>query len=230
MKWLFYLLLIANILIFAYARLGAGNGDAQSAHQPFNADKIKLLREMPAAPALKPVAKLETTITTMAAKPAVCLEWGSFAGEEQARAQQALEQLQLGERLVSRSVEEGATYWVYIPPLKTRKDAEKKIAELKARGVTEYFLVPDGPSKNVISLGIFKSEELANNYLASLQTKGVLTAIISERTHAAKRTLFQIRDAGEQVAIKLGELQRDFPGSEVRTVECPRLEAAAAAR
>lgn len=230
MKWLFYLLLVANILIFTYVQLGAGNGNAQSAHPPFHADKIKLLREVPSAPALKPVAKLETAITTMAAKPAVCLEWGSFAGEEQARAQQGLEQLQLGEKLGSRSVEEGATYWVYIPPLKTRKDAEKKIAELKARGVTEYFLVQDGPSKNAISLGIFKSEELANNYLASLQTKGVLTVIISERTHVVKRILFQISDAGEQVAMKLGELQRDFPGSEVRTVECPRLEAAAAAR
>lgn len=229
MKWLFYLLLIANAVIFAYARLDAGNSNAQSAHPPFNADKIKLLREMPAAPILKPVAKLETAITAEAVKP-VCLEWGSFAGEEQMRAQRALEPLQLGEKLGSRSVEEGATYWVYIPPLKTRKDAEKKIAELKSRGVTEFFLVPDGASKNAISLGIFKSEELAKNYLAKLQTKGVLTAIISERGHAAKRTLFQVRDVGDQVVMKFGELQRDFPGSEVRTIECPSLGAAAAAR
>ncbi len=226
MKWIFYLLLLANVVFFAYTQLGAGNGDAQFAHQ-LNVDKIKLLKpgEMPAAPAMKPVAKLETMITTMVAKPVVCLEWGSFASEEQARAQQALDKLQLGVKFGSRSVEEGTTYWVYIPPLKTKKDAENKIGELKALGIGEYFVMQDNsPWRNAISLGVFKSEELARNYLAKLQAKGVKSAVIGERNLQVKRTLFQIRDAGGALANKLAELQRDFPGSELKTVDCPKLE------
>ena len=232
MKWIFYLLLLANVVFFAYTQLDAGNGNAQYAHQ-LNVDKIKLLKpgEIPAAPAMKPVAKLETKITTTAAKPVVCLEWGSFAGEEQARAQQALDKLQLGVKLGNRVVEEGTTYWVYIPPLKTKKDAENKIGELKALGIGEYFLMQDNsPWRNAISLGVFKSEELARNYLAKIQAKGVKAAVIGERNLQVKRTLFQIRDAGGELANKLAELQRDFPGSELKAVDCPNPESTSASR
>ena len=231
MKWIFYLLLLANVVFFAYTQLDAGNGNAQYAHQ-LNVDKIKLLKpgEMPAAPAMKPVAKLETKITTTVAKPVVCLEWGSFAGEEQARAQQTLDKLQLGAKLGSRAVEEGTTYWVYIPPLGSKKDAEKKISEIKASGVTEYFLVQDGQWKNAISLNLFKNEDLARKYLAELQTKGVKSAVIGERGHQGKRTSFQIRDAGGELANKLAELQRDFPGSELKAVDCPNPESTSTSR
>jgi hypothetical protein len=228
-KWIFYLLLLANVVFFAYTQLDAGNGNAQFAHQ-FNVDKIKLLKPEE-TPAMKPVAKLETMITTTAAKPVVCLEWGSFAGEEQARAQQALDKLQLGAKLGSQVVEEGTTYWVYIPPLKTKKDAENKISELKALGIGEYFLMQDNsPWRNAISLGVFKSEELARNYLAKIQAKGVKAAVIGERNLQVKRTLFQIRDAGGDLANKLAELQRDFPGSELKAVDCPNPESTSVSR
>ncbi|MFI4922120.1 MAG: SPOR domain-containing protein [Burkholderiales bacterium] len=229
MKWIFYLLLLANVVFFAYTQLDAGNGSAQFAHQ-FNVDKIKLLKPEE-TPAMKPVAKMETMIITTAAKPVVCLEWGSFASEEQARAQQALDKLQLGAKLGSRVVEEGTTYWVYIPPLKTKKDAENKISELKALGIGEYFLMQDNsPWRNAISLGVFKSEELARNYLAKIQAKGVKSAVIGERNLQVKRTLFQIRDAGGELANKLAELQRDFPGSELKAVDCPNPESTSVSR
>jgi len=231
-KWIFYLLLLTNIVFFAYTHLNAGNGRAQFAQQ-FNIDKIKLLKpgEMPAAPAIKPAAKLETMITTTATKPVVCLEWGSFASEEQTRAQQALDKLQLGAKLGSRVVEEGTSYWVYIPPLKTKKDAENKISELKALGIGEYFLMQDNsPWRNAISLGVFKNEELARNYLAKIQAKGVKAAVMGERNLQVKRTLFQISDAGGELANKLAELQRDFPGTELKTVDCPKPESTNASR
>ncbi|MGH8750567.1 MAG: SPOR domain-containing protein [Burkholderiales bacterium] len=228
MKWLFYFLLLVNVGCFAYMQLGNGG---ETTHAPFNAGKIKLFdpKETPAA-ALKPAAKMETAIATVAARPSICVEWGGFAAEDQARARATLDQLQLGDKLGSRNLEEGATYWVLIPPVKTKADAEKKIAELKARGVSEYFLMPDGPTKYAISLGIFKSEELATSHLANLQAKGVRSATITERTPPVTRTLYQIRDAAEPVIARLTELQHEFPGSEVKTVDCSRLETAAAPR
>ncbi|HEY6281495.1 MAG TPA: SPOR domain-containing protein [Burkholderiales bacterium] len=222
MKSLFYLLLLANIAIFAYMQLVAGrNGEAPLAHRQFYSEKIKLLNpnEVLTVPVLKPTVKLENS--PAAAKPLACLEWGVFSGIELARAQDALDNLQLGDKLSQRSSEETVGYWVYIPPLKTKKDAENKIDELKARGITEYFLMQDNsPWRNAISLNVFKSEELARKYLEKLHEKGVKSAVIGERNHQIKRTLFQIHDAGEALAIKLDELQRDFPGSELKAVAC----------
>lgn len=222
MKWLFYLLLLANVVFFAYMQLVTGdNGEAALVRRQFNAEKIKLLNpnEVLTIPVLKPAVKLENA--PAAARPAACMEWGVFSGTDLARAQDALDKLQLGESLSLRSSEETVGYWVYIPPLKTKKDAENKIAELKALGIGEYFLMQDNsPWRNAISLGVFKSEELARNYLAKLQEKGVKSAVIGERGHQVKRTLFQIRDAGDALATKLAELQRDFPGSELKAVEC----------
>ena len=231
MKWLFYLLLLANIAFFAYMQMAAGgNGEVLFAHQQFYAEKIKLLnpKEVLTVPVLKPAAKLENA--PAAAKPPACLEWGAFSGTELARAQDALNKLQLGDRLSQRTSEETAGYWVYIPPLKTKKDAENKIAELKASGVTEYFLVQDGQWKNAISLNLFKNEELAKNYLDTLQRKGVRSAVIGERSHVVKRTLFQIRDAGGKLTNTLAELQHDFPSSELKTVDCAQLESTSASR
>jgi hypothetical protein len=221
-KSLFYLLLLANIAFFGYMQLMAGrNGEVPLAHRQFYSEKIKLLNpnEVLTVPVLKPAVKLENA--PAAAKPPACLEWGAFTGPELARAQDALDKLQLGDRLSQRNSEETVGYWVYIPPLKTKKDAENKIGELKALGIGEYFLMQDNsPWRNAISLGVFKSEELARNYLAKLQAKGVKSAVIGERNHQIKRTLFQIRDAGEALANKLDELQRDFPGSDLKAVAC----------
>ncbi|MGH8710818.1 MAG: SPOR domain-containing protein [Burkholderiales bacterium] len=232
MKWIFYLLLLANVVFFAYMQLVAGgNDEAQLTRQQFHAEKIKLLNPKDAftAPVLKSAVKLENAPAVD--KSPACLEWGAFSGVELARAQNALDKLQLGDRLSQRTSEETVGYWVYIPPLNTKKDAESKIGELKALGIGEYFLMQDNsPWRNAISLGVFKSEELARNYLAKLQAKGVKSAVIGERNHQIKRTLFQIRDAGGALANKLAELQRDFPGSELKTEDCPKLESTSASR
>ena len=231
MKWIFYLLLLANVVFFAYMQLIAGgNDEAQLTRQQFHAEKIKLLNPTEAFtdPVLKLAAKLENA--PAAAKSPACLEWGAFSGAELARAQNALDKLQLGDRLSQRTSEETVSYWVYIPPLKTKKDAENKIDELRASGVTEYFLVQDGQWKNAISLNLFKNEELAKNYLDTLQRKGVRSAVIGVRSHVVKRTLFQIRDAGGTLANKLAELQRKFPSSELKTVDCAQLESTSASR
>ena len=107
MKWLFYLLLLANIVFFAYMQLVAGgNGEALLAHRQFYSDKIKLLnpKEAFTVTVLKPAVKLENA--PAAAKPPACLEWGAFSGTDLARAQDALDKLQLGDRLSQRTSEE----------------------------------------------------------------------------------------------------------------------------
>lgn len=213
MRWMFILLLLANIGFAAYIQfLPEQSGDAQLVRQQIHPEKIKLLSPSQPPPVPdKPAAKLMA-----------CLEWGGFAGNELARAEAALAKLELGDKLTQRSLEETTGYWVYIAPLKTKQDAEKKITELKGLGITEYFLVQEGSKwRNAISLGIYKTEEAAKKKLDDLQEQGVKSAVTGERGDLVRQVMFVIRNPAEPAQAKLVELQQSFPGSELKSVICP---------
>lgn len=209
-KWLFFLLLSANAAFAVYLYFGpTRGGETQVMQQQINPERIKLLAEGPAAARPAPKA------------PAACVEWGAFAGNEMTRAEAALAGLRLGDKVSQRSVERAVGFWVYIPPLKTRPDADRKIGELKNRSVTDYFLVQDSPKwRNAISLGIFSTREAAESHLNELKEKGVKSAIVGERSDLVKHVLFLIREPGEAITAKLVELQREFPGSELKAAGC----------
>ena len=215
MRLLFFILLLANGVFFAYARLGPGaqaNGDAQIVSQQLNREKIRLLTsDQVSALARKPEPP------KVAAVPTVCLEWGPLTGAEPARAEQVLESLALGAKLTQRRQEDVASFWVYVPPLASRQSATQKAAEFKRLGVDDYFVVPDDPKwRNAISLGVFKTEDAAKARLAALRTKGVKIATVGARETQQGRTYFQVRDASPAVAARLNELKQGFAGSEVR--------------
>ena len=151
----------------------------------------------------------------------VCMEWGDFSGTDLKRSEAALSALQLGNKLSQRQIEHSIGYWVYIPPLKDKTAVSQKIAQLKVRGIDEYFVVQDkGPWLNAISLGIFKTPEAAQHFLNELRTKDVRSAKTGERNNKFKTTLFVLNDLTNEAAAKLAEIQKDFPGSELKNVPC----------
>ena len=217
MRLLFFILLLANGVFFAYAWFGAGaqaNGDAQLLAQQLNPGKIRLLAgDQVGALTRKPEPP------KVAAAPAACLEWGGLLGADVVRAEQALEPLALGAKLTPRKQEDVTGFWVYVPPLASRQAATQKAGEFKRLGVDDYFVVPDDPKwRNAISLGVFKTEEAANARLAALRAKGVRSATVGAREAQPGKTYFQVRDANPAVAAKLNELKQGFAGTEVR--EC----------
>lgn len=150
-----------------------------------------------------------------------CMEWGEFSGTDLARSEKALAGLKLGEHLAQRTVEYASGYWVYIPRLNNQAAVHKKIAQLKALGVKDYFVVQEPPLwVNVISLGVFKTEEAAKNFLVSLGKKGVRTANVGERKHKLKFTVFVLNHIDAEAENKLVALQKDFASSELTTVAC----------
>ncbi len=214
MRTVFFILVLANVALFAFARFGGGaeaNGEAQIIGQQLNPEKIHLL---------VPEQVSALTRKSEPPKPAtVCLEWGAFAGADAARAGQALEPLGLGARLTQRRQEEVAAYWVYIAPLASRQAATQKAGELKRLGVDEYFVVPDDPKwRNAISLGVFKTEEAAKARLDALRAKGVKSASVGARDTQLSKIYFQVREANSTITAKLNELIQGFAGTEVR--EC----------
>ena len=215
MRLVFLLLLLANVGFYAYAFVarppdGAQNGLAQL---QINADRIRLLG---------PAGSARPAAPPPAAPAAACLEWGLVAGADVARADAAISRLGLAPDRVQRVVAGAGGYWVYMPPLKTRAEVSRKVAELKQLGVTEMFVVQDpAPLRNAISLGIFKSEEGAQKFLEGLRAKGVSSAVAARRENFLRQFAYFVREPPEAAVATPAELQREFPGTDIRAVECP---------
>lgn len=224
MKWILALLLVVNVAFFVVMRLASDHGaDARQEHEPVKAEKIKLLAELDK----KPDSMEKSGETAGAAKPDVCLEWGFFSGDGAKRAAQALEKLQLGSKQMQHKGESPKDFWVYISPRKTLLEAQNKMAELKSLGIQDSFVVPDGAKwKYAISLGTFPSAESAAKHLEQLRAKGVKSAIIGPRSQEADAVVFQIRDARDSAAATLAKLKLDFPGSELKAMECRKPDGA----
>jgi len=225
---LFLLLILANLAYFAYSRValeGAGSGNQVSQLQ-INPDRIKLLKAAGGALPETPPAAAKS-IPPAAPKPApavpaACLEWGIFAGPNVARAEGALAQLELPAGQVERVVTDAGGYWVHIPPLKTKAEVDRKARELRDLGVTEFLVVQDaGQWRNAISLGIFRTDEAAQTFLARLKQQGVRSAIAARRENFLKQVAFHVREPDEASVAQVTALQQEFPGSEVKAVPCP---------
>jgi hypothetical protein len=185
-------------------------------HESYHAEQIRLLPEADLTPAQPPAP--------LAAPPQICLEWGIFSKPELARAQSALKPLQLGEGAITvRSTPEKASkYWVYIPPLKSRPEAQKKQEELKGLGIEESLVMQDNNKwRHAISLGVFSTQEAADKYLAELRTKyNVKSAKSGPRTLDDGHASMLIRASGANLEADLVKLKLDFPGTELKAVPC----------
>lgn len=231
-RMLLLLLLLTNIGFFAYHRLLSGTDEAaaQIAALQISPEKIVPV----AVEAVSSVAPATTTATIPAAPAAVsplpaaiavptsCAEWGVFAGAEVARADAALAALGLPAGTTQRRVMEVDGYWVHMAPLKTKGEIDRKVGELKALGVTEFFVVTDaGPWRNAVSLGLFKNEDAAKSELERLRARGVRSAMITRRERFLKQVAFVLSDPAAATIARLTELQKDFPAAEIKTGSCP---------
>ncbi|PWB48011.1 MAG: hypothetical protein C3F18_11655 [Nitrosomonadales bacterium] len=223
MRWLFALLLIANIAFFAVMQLPQGStaSDSMANHAPYHAEKIRLLPEADLTRA-QPVEAQPPE--QPAAATQVCLEWGIFSKQELARAQNALKTLQLGENAIAvRSAPEKASkYWVYIPPLKSRTEAQKKLEELKGLGIEDSLVMQDNNKwRHAISLGVFSTQEAADKYLAELRARDVKSARSGPRALDDGQSSMLIKASGTNLEAGLVKLKQDFPGTELKAVPCP---------
>jgi len=213
MRALFFVLVLANLLFFGWhsGYLGPGEekkGEPERLAAQITPEKIRLVA---ADPARRGDAK---------GRPGTCVEWGSFPSQEAERAQTVLAGLALGDRVNSRQVQETALWWVFMPPQGNKANADKKTEELTRLGITDYFVVADeGPNRWAISLGVFRTEEAARNYLASMNSRGVKTARVGERETRVQKTMFQIRNTDEPLRARLQEIRKDFPGIDMH--DCP---------
>lgn len=224
MRIVFFLLMLANLGFFAWAYLGSGRAsdEPQLVEQQLNPQDIKLLNPGQvaklAAERAKQVAERPKALPR--ASVAACLELGGFNPGDAVRVQQALEPLALGSRLAQRRVEEAASYWVFMPPLRNAQAANLKAAELRKLGVEDFFVVQqDAKLRFAISLGVFKTEEAANARLAELRKKGVRTARVGAKETSVQKVYFSVKEVPDALAARLNDLKQGYSGTELR--DCP---------
>jgi hypothetical protein len=68
-------------------------------------------------------------------------------------------------------------YWVYIPPLPSRKEAKSVARKLKRSKLKDYYVVLSGNTKNSISLGHFKEPEYANRRAKKVRDLGFAASV-----------------------------------------------------
>lgn len=211
-RTVFLLLVLANAVFYAYAYVARERDTARRAgpELQINADKIRIVRRPDAASGVPVTA------------PAACLEWGVLIGPDVARANAGLAQLELPEASIHRVVTDVSGYWVYMPPQNTPAAIDKKLQELRALGVTETDVVQEPPQwRTAISLGIFKTEAAAVNFLEGLKAKGVRTAVTGQREALLKQAVYFVREPAPEIVAKMAELQQAFPGSQIKAGQCP---------
>ncbi|MGA0025604.1 MAG: SPOR domain-containing protein [Burkholderiales bacterium] len=216
MRIFFLLLVLANIGFFAYHHFLAADDEA--------ARQIAALQISPEK--IRPVsAATLSAVTTAAPQISACAEWGPFAGPDIARADAALVSLALPVNATQRRVSDVDGYWVHMPPQKTRADVDRKVGELKALGITEFFVVTEaGQWRNAISLGLFKSEAAAEAELERLRARGVRSALVTRREKFLRQAVFFVREPDAATIARLTELNRDFTAAEIRAGSCPAAE------
>jgi hypothetical protein len=208
MRVFVFLLILANLLFFAWARgyLGGAEPDALRSGSQLRPDQIRIVsNDQPpdekkrASGAPDETGPASVTPPTTPVEPSddeVCFMLSDLT-QTMADSLEHLFAEKLPEfKLLRVAMPGSSTYWVHIPPFRTRREAENRVDELKRLGIKEYFIMQDGGDSYAISLGLFSTPGAAESTLAALREKGVRQARMIERPR--KSFLSQIEFLGPE--------------------------------
>lgn len=169
--------------------------------------------EVPAAPAA-PVANAPDLIA--------CVQAGPFNAADARRFESRIANLDLAARQTRVAVpfQEVSSRLVYLPPNGGREGAQRRAAELKERGVENFYIMQgDSPLRWAISLGVFKTDSAAQKLVAQLQRQGVRGVQVLPRGPQVQRPAYQYRAIEPAVRTQLQRITGDYPGADLRTCE-----------
>lgn len=237
MKTVVFLLILGNLLFYAYSQGYLGhpeNPDAARVASQVEAERIRIVSrdQEPPLPTSngrtkEPVVAPSEAVAAPAAatdegagKGKVCLAWDNLPAAEADRLNTLL-----GSRFpdfrLNRRLEPGesAGWWIYIPPQASKADADKKAGELRQMGVSDYFVIQEGPNRFAISLGVFSAEKGGQDRLAELKAKGVRSARLMQRPGKDGTISLQAEGPAAGKAALLGALNGGLAKPVVR--DCP---------
>jgi hypothetical protein len=171
----------------------------------------------PASSQAAPRATPAVAITSAAARTSAdkCMEVGGFSTQN---AQRAIEDLKAIAAAMPMPVEqfersEQVRWWVHLPAQPTRENADRKLAELRRRKVTDVSVVTgEDPESYTVSLGLFRDRERADKFLEVLRGQGVRTALISDAPRAVARQWLRVAHADDAVRARMDEVRLRYGG------------------
>lgn len=201
MRLIFFILVLANAATLAYFLYhDQSAATVKSAHSPLHAEQVRTVK--PDAPA------------AMASEKLSCWTWRINQANEVAPARSALEKLGLGSSL---SESPPQTYLLSIEGLKNQREADKKLAELKALGIAEGQIQEASDKTLRVTLGNFPDEDSATVRLNQLKEKGVRSTVLAKQSGPG--SLFSIK-ANEKTTADLAQVAAGFAGTELKAANC----------
>ncbi len=152
----------------------------------------------------------------------ICYSVGPMAADEQIKAVQNW-LVKRGAKLILREAErrELERYWVYFPPLGSRDEASRKVADMRAQGVVDISVLHKGDMANAISLGMFSRRETLERRLKDLHSKGHKPAVVP-RYRSVKGAWF---DVTMPKTLSADAFQNAFAKIDLRKESCAKRHA-----
>jgi hypothetical protein len=242
LKFVFWALLGANGVLLAYGQGLLGQpGDA--AREPARLknqlapERMQQLtptqaRQAAASAAPPPQAEVAAPLPEPAPAPApvpvpvpvardlvACVQAGPFSTADARRFEARVARLGLAPRQsrIEMPYQEVTSRLVYLPPNGGREGAQRRVAELRERGVTNFFIMQNdtSPLRYAISLGVFKSDGAAQKLVADLQRQGVRGVRILPRGPQVTRAGYQYRQIDADERNRLTGIADDYNGVDI---------------
>lgn len=174
---------------------------------------------VPAASAPAAPAVAQPAATPAPAPAFACTEIGPLTTTDARRFEARLAALDLGDRQSREAIQaQDVTSWlVHIPSQGSKEAADRKAAELRNLGVTNFFIMQgDSPLKYAISLGVFKTESGAEALLAQLGKQGVHTARIAPRGPQTTHYVYRVRGLDAATRKRIEGYAERYDGADVK--------------
>lgn len=217
MRWIALSLFAINILALIL-QLTLFGGEDEGASVPatpqasVSQDKsLQLLRELNADTVRRMMSSRPTEPPASSAE-AMCTLVGPF--ETLLKAEYLVERLaalEVEARIEDLEIPGEIGYWVYLPPLETRRQAFNKLREIQAKGIDSY-VIPRGELANGISFGMFSRQDLAKNRVADMRSQGYAAEI--KETPRIYRETWVVVAPGQAQYLDAGMWQTVLEGSD----------------
>lgn len=205
LRALFFLLVLVNAVLFAWGQGYFGARD--EGHEPqrladqLSPEKLKV-SQAPKAAAAQPRQ--------------ACRRIGGLAAAEAEKLQKSLQDGDAGLKATVTAGPDETSWWVNIGALPNKAAADKKAAELRQLGVTDFHVMQAEGGLFAISLGVFSSEAGAGEFLRTLNGKGVRSARVDLRNKAGSVTV-EANGVEDALVKRLTEL---LAGSTATVADC----------
>lgn len=177
MKGLFAFLLLLNIGMFMWGSWykPPPPGAVHEARAPVNVDKMRLLSESVITPQVpSPAGKPSSEDLAMLRTARVCFALGPFSTlVSTGAAAETLKNLDIDHERRVNITKRIASYRVFLPPLRSRRDAEDKRRQLTRLGFRDHYIIEEPGMENAISLGVFSVKQNAWALARRLADEGI---------------------------------------------------------